>query len=360
MWKETEGRVGNALSDNIRFAHMGESLAEDTPTRVAANAHSEPSARVLLQELRSSCTTEDIEMLLAESGFAGTYMQCTAYLKVEDQMLTAEALISFCSETVADEFAGIWNNHDIGGQLRQPRGPQTEPAIPEQHQQQMVHPQRATALPAMPQGSCSASSSTSLAVSSWPMVEQPQDEVPTSSCSPEEIMANGFTSLMLQNLPYRISQLDVRGIIDNGGYADTYDFFHLPHSVRAGVSHGYAFINFNSAPVAARFARDFAGTYAFTTASNRKPLVIALAAVQGFDALVHQAMRRKLHRIRNPHLRPFIRSAPLAASGTSAASRPVGHASQGTARPFLAPAGPVPPQSPSTSAGGSSTLRFSL
>jgi len=357
MWKDDyDGHVGSTFNRNFQFAQTGASIAGGLRP-YAPLARSEPSARVLLQELRTSCTTEDIEILLAESGFAGTYMHCTAYLKVDDHNLTAEALISFCSESVADEFAEIWNNRDIGRELRQP---QTELTIPEHR---VPYP-RGNVLQTM-QGRCSASSSatTHRAPPTWQAWETPQDEAITPSCSPEEILANGYTSLMLQNLPYRISQPDVRGIIDNGGYADTYDFFHLPHSVRAGVSHGYAFINFSSATVAARFARDFAGTYAFTTTSNRKPLVIALATVQGFDALVHQAMRRKLHRIRNPHLRPFIRSAPLDASNLDATNAVPEPAAQGAARTTqaLAQAGPVPLETPSASSCGfTSAVRLSL
>mmetsp|Transcript_33852 Transcript_33852/g.79129 ORF Transcript_33852/g.79129 Transcript_33852/m.79129 type:complete len:377 (+) Transcript_33852:101-1231(+) len=280
--------------------------------------------RVLLKELPSSYTNVDIETILAENGFAGTYTECKVFLQLEDDNLTAQALIYFNSDECADEFALVWNSSQsrtptptgntdpqwgsdascssqplqtrmLSGQSRS----ETEMAGSTPPSSYELRPQRPQNL----QGRQAVEEE-----------EHPQQR--TVSCTPEEILSNMYTSLMIQNLPYRISQQDVRDFIDEAGYSEAYDFFHLPHSVRAGISHGYAFINFLDSQVAARFAQQFAGSLALTTQTHRKPLCIAPATVQGFDALVGQCTRRKLHRIRNPRFRPFIRK-PMSATDTA-------------------------------------------
>jgi len=67
------------------------------------------------------------------------------------------------------------------------------------------------------------------------------------------------TSLMIRNIPYKMTLKGLMSIIDTNGFAGTYDFLHLPGRGYHFSNLGYAFINFCSSVSVAPFVSKFHG-----------------------------------------------------------------------------------------------------
>lgn len=133
-------------------------------------------------------------------------------------------------------------------------------------------------------------------------------------CDGDDSPTQGGLTWMLRNLPYGITQQDLMSMLDHHGFQQLYDFLYMPQSFEARRGKGYAFVNFVSSSVAARFVHDWQGGWMFCSPAEdgsiakvqEHPLVIKLALVQGLEANARKWIR--MSRVRDPLLRPFIRS----------------------------------------------------
>lgn len=96
-----------------------------------------------------------------------------------------------------------------------------------------------------------------------------------------------ITSLMLCNIPCRVTQESLGEAIDEMGFKDTYDFLYLPTAGRSakttGSNLGYGFINFVDPCYPGPFQKAFS-TYTFPGTSSQKVLGVKVAHVQGLAA----------------------------------------------------------------------------
>jgi hypothetical protein len=89
---------------------------------------------------------------------------------------------------------------------------------------------------------------------------------------------------MLCDLPCRILREDVIIALDSEGFANKYDFVHVPGST---TNLGYAFINFVDSEAAESFRTQFTG-YRFPGTKSAKVCSVKAASIQGLE----QQMRR--------------------------------------------------------------------
>jgi hypothetical protein len=96
-----------------------------------------------------------------------------------------------------------------------------------------------------------------------------------------------ITSLMLCNIPCRVTQESLGEAIDELGFKDTYDFLYLPTASRSakttGSNLGYGFINFVDPCYPGPFKAAFTA-YTFPGTSSQKVLGVKVAHVQGLAA----------------------------------------------------------------------------
>jgi len=118
--------------------------------------------------------------------------------------------------------------------------------------------------------------------------------------------ATGFTTIMLQNLPLVFKQSDLLVALDSCGWTGTYNYCYVPASFHDSTCRGYAFINFTKPESAACFLSAWQGCRRFCDSHHRKPLIAAIAGLQGLEALLAQPSMKKLRRVKNPAFRPFV------------------------------------------------------
>jgi len=150
------------------------------------------------------------------------------------------------------------------------------------------------------QGQASASTTASPNASPQAGMMMPADftNKQISNSAEESMLATvgdeEVTTLMICNLPCRVAQSDMARIVDELGYAGTYNFLRLPTS-RGKSNLGYGFINFPDPQVAANFSRSFL-TYEFQGTSSRKTPMIRPARLQGIEANMCQFDRTRRDR----------------------------------------------------------------
>jgi hypothetical protein len=104
------------------------------------------------------------------------------------------------------------------------------------------------------------------------------------------------TTMMICDLPCRINRAMLTEAIDSIGFADTYDFVHLPCRYgHENTNIGYGFVNFKDPAYAANFAVAFEG-YKFEGFKSTKQCRVKVAAHQGFDGSLQQDVRKKTNR----------------------------------------------------------------
>jgi len=92
------------------------------------------------------------------------------------------------------------------------------------------------------------------------------------------------TTLMIRNIPCKITLKALIDLIDSYGFAGTYDFLHLPGRGRPFSNLGYAFLNFSETDMVEKFVSKFHDV-AFSTISGintEKVIEIRPARAQGF------------------------------------------------------------------------------
>jgi hypothetical protein len=112
------------------------------------------------------------------------------------------------------------------------------------------------------------------------------------------------TTMMICNLPCRVTRNEMTQILDEMGFAATYDFLHMPtgraNSYSCRQSNlGYGFINFLDPDIAVDFMEKFSA-YHFTGYNSTKHVMVKPAHIQGLDAnlrRLYAGRRDRLERI---------------------------------------------------------------
>jgi len=97
------------------------------------------------------------------------------------------------------------------------------------------------------------------------------------------------TTLMICNVPCRLSQSDIVKAIDTVGFVNRYDFVHMPgrrHGSKRNGNMGYAFVNFKNTQDAEQFATKFEG-YQFPDTCSVKRCTIKPAHHCGLPSKLH-------------------------------------------------------------------------
>jgi len=130
--------------------------------------------------------------------------------------------------------------------------------------------------------------------------------------SPEENL--DLTSLMICNIPCRITQKQLAAAVDALGFSGKYDFLYAPRA-RGGSSPsiGYSFINMKSIDDVAPFIATMTG-YTFEGTCSKKSCVVKRARIQGLNSHKDQFPVNRLRRNRW--------NSPLTNAASAAAAAP--------------------------------------
>ncbi|CAK0830145.1 unnamed protein product [Prorocentrum cordatum] len=115
------------------------------------------------------------------------------------------------------------------------------------------------------------------------------------------------TTLMIRNIPSRLSQQDVVSLLDSSGYAGKYDFLHVPCDFDTRLNKGHAFVNFDEPGIANALAAAWHGQHIFDSEAGQHPLNVAPSLVQGLEANMKKWGWSRYRRVRTSGFRPFIR-----------------------------------------------------
>jgi len=95
------------------------------------------------------------------------------------------------------------------------------------------------------------------------------------------------TTLMFRNLPKTYTRTHFVEVLENEGFAGTFDFVYLPADFETCVGSGYAFVSFTSHETAVRAKGHFHGFTCWQGTSPSKACNVAWSGpVQGLDAHV--------------------------------------------------------------------------
>eukprot|EP00450_Noctiluca_scintillans_P033979 CAMPEP_0194551462 /NCGR_PEP_ID=MMETSP0253-20130528/96234_1 /TAXON_ID=2966 /ORGANISM="Noctiluca scintillans" /LENGTH=418 /DNA_ID=CAMNT_0039398921 /DNA_START=33 /DNA_END=1288 /DNA_ORIENTATION=+ len=125
-----------------------------------------------------------------------------------------------------------------------------------------------------------------------------------------------ITTLMVQNIPCRITQEQLIDVIVDLGFGEKYDFLYLPTCSRSSMTGrsnlGYGFINFSQPDNAASFARVFTN-YLFEGTRSKKVSTVKPAHIQGLANNIHHFSRlSEKKQSRGPVIRVKCGSEPCA------------------------------------------------
>ena len=82
---------------------------------------------------------------------------------------------------------------------------------------------------------------------------------PTSTPASAPAVEDEQTTVMLRNIPNKLSQLEISEAINSRGFRGLYDFFYVPLDFKSRMNLGYSFINFRSGSAAAKFVNQIDG-----------------------------------------------------------------------------------------------------
>jgi hypothetical protein len=119
-----------------------------------------------------------------------------------------------------------------------------------------------------------------------------------------------FSTFMIRNLPPSMTQHCLMKELAKSGFDNAYNFLYMPQAFNAQEKKcvkGFAFVNFSSPSVAESFVEQWHGRHLSSMSQSQPALNISPAAVQGLEQNLKKWATHRLRRIRNPHLRPFVR-----------------------------------------------------
>eukprot|EP00928_Gymnodinium_smaydae_P001361 TRINITY_DN10501_c0_g4_i2.p1 TRINITY_DN10501_c0_g4~~TRINITY_DN10501_c0_g4_i2.p1 ORF type:complete len:205 (-),score=25.51 TRINITY_DN10501_c0_g4_i2:293-907(-) len=152
-----------------------------------------------------------------------------------------------------------------------------------------------------------------------PSMIQPPEHLPSTRWWPADSVVQAKpskwsahdTTVIIQNLSRALSPAALRAEVDTSGFAGLYDIFYMPVCVNTKQNKGYAFVNFDSAEIAERFASMWDGTSPSEIVQSgwrQQRLAVSAAEVQGSRANNARLAQKKAFRIKDPALKPFVRS----------------------------------------------------
>lgn len=107
------------------------------------------------------------------------------------------------------------------------------------------------------------------------------------------------TTLMIQNLPGKITQPELLELFNRAGFVGLYDFCWLPHGNK-----GFAFVNFTSPPAASAFKASWQGKRLIVHGS--KALRVVDAKCQGLEANLNCRTTAPKGRTSKSESKPFV------------------------------------------------------
>eukprot|EP00927_Polykrikos_kofoidii_P047998 TRINITY_DN4224_c0_g1_i10.p2 TRINITY_DN4224_c0_g1~~TRINITY_DN4224_c0_g1_i10.p2 ORF type:complete len:284 (-),score=40.94 TRINITY_DN4224_c0_g1_i10:354-1130(-) len=118
---------------------------------------------------------------------------------------------------------------------------------------------------------------------------------------------NVVTTMMIQNIPNRISQRMLVDDLKRSEFGDDFDFCYAPTDFKTRLNKGFAFVNFSSPAHAESFKQIWDNSRRFGVKDSEASLRVTPAAVQGLDANLRALQKGKKARIRCPDFRPYVR-----------------------------------------------------
>jgi hypothetical protein len=142
------------------------------------------------------------------------------------------------------------------------------------------------------------------------MKKEKNSSAKKASREQKKIESNGqaeATTLMIRNVPCRLTQQELLQLLDKSGFEERYDFVHLPVAApmqRAPTSNlGYCFINFTEPEFAKEFQTAFEGSRLGVSCSA-KQCAIGNAYIQGLSANLRHFKRATVNSSRH---KPYMR-----------------------------------------------------
>ena len=116
------------------------------------------------------------------------------------------------------------------------------------------------------------------------------------------------TTLMVRNIPKRMTQRQLLTEVEQAGFLSSIDFVYLPTDISQGRSHGFAFINFELPDHAAAFKAAFHRKVFLLAPTPSSGLSVSYADIQGLEAnLLNVRKNASINRIKNPEYLPLVR-----------------------------------------------------
>lgn len=122
------------------------------------------------------------------------------------------------------------------------------------------------------------------------------------------------TTMMLRNVPKRLSQADLVAELNASGFMHAFDFCYLPRHFESSENRGYAFVNFVTPTNALKFQRAWQNREFRVVGCAPMLISVSHADVQGLQANVKKWCGPRLRRIRNPSLLPYMAPHVLAST----------------------------------------------
>jgi len=131
----------------------------------------------------------------------------------------------------------------------------------------------------------------------------------TESASVDDSWTN-ISTVMMRNLPNKVTQEQLLAEVNGAGFLYTYDFLYLPIDPDTHANRGYAFLNFVSPGMAWIFKTHFEGEQ-FRSFHSNKLVSVVPATLQGFEAnFAHYSSAHV--QCRDPAARPIFLRQPAA------------------------------------------------
>jgi len=99
---------------------------------------------------------------------------------------------------------------------------------------------------------------------------------------PEDPSSITNTTMVVKNIPSKMTLAMLRQRMDDFGLAATYDYLFLPRDCRTQCNLGYAIVNFITSANANRFVEHFTGLKLSST--SRKICSVSVSVTQGLEA----------------------------------------------------------------------------
>jgi len=114
-------------------------------------------------------------------------------------------------------------------------------------------------------------------------VTQPAVRPSFSHGAPKPTEWTNVSTVMLKNVPNKVTQSALVLELHHSGFQNTYDFLHIPMDLVTHVNRGYGFINFINPDMAFAFMMQFEGRK-FDAFASGKVMSVVPAVIQGFEA----------------------------------------------------------------------------